>query len=73
LAAVATIARALALVWGVIPVVGAAPSTIEEATVEALDVVRALALAGAGQRVVLTAGTTSGVAGSSDLVRVLTV
>jgi pyruvate kinase len=73
LAAVATVARALALVWGVVPVVGAAPSTIEEATVEALEVVRALALARAGDRVVLTAGTTSGVAGSSDLVRVLTV
>lgn len=73
LAAVTTVARALALVWGVIPVVGAAPSTIEEATVEALEIVRTLSLADAGQRVVLTAGTTSGVAGSSDLVRVLTV
>jgi pyruvate kinase len=73
LAAMATVARSLALVWGVVPVVGAAPATIEEATAEALDVVRALALAGAGERVVLTAGTTSGVAGSSDLVRVLTL
>lgn len=73
LAPVARVARALALVWGVVPVVGAAPSTIEEATSEALDVVRALALAGVGERVVLTAGTTSGIAGSSDLVRVLTI
>jgi pyruvate kinase len=70
---VATVARALALVWGVVPVVGAAPSTIEEATAEALDVIRALGLAHEGERVVLTAGTTSGIAGSSDLVRVLVV
>jgi pyruvate kinase len=57
----------------VVPVVGAAPATIEEATAEALDAVRSLALARAGERVVLTAGTTSGVSGSSDLVRVLTL
>lgn len=73
LAAVATVARSLALVWGVVPVVGAAAATIEEATAEALEVVRALALARAGERVVLTAGTTSGISGSSDLVRVLTL
>jgi pyruvate kinase len=73
LAPLGGVARALALVWGVVPVIGAEPSTIEEATSEALDVVRELALASAGERVVLTAGTTSGIAGSSDLVRVLTL
>ncbi len=73
LASVEAVARALALVWGVVPALGEAPTTIEQATTEALEIVRALALARAGERIVLTAGTASGVAGSSDLVRVLTV
>jgi pyruvate kinase len=73
LACVPSVARALAIVWGVVPAIGAAPTTIEQATTEALETVRALALAGAGERVVLTAGTTSGIVGGSDLVRVLTV
>jgi pyruvate kinase len=73
LAPAASVARALALVWGVVPVIADAPSTIEGTTAEALGIVRGLALAAAGERVVLTAGTTAGIAGSSDLVRVLTV
>jgi pyruvate kinase len=68
-----SVARALALVWGVVPVVGEVPSTIEGTTAEALAVVRALALAAPGERAVLTAGTAAGITGSSDLVRVLTI
>jgi pyruvate kinase len=67
------VARALALVWGVVPVVAASVSTIEGTTEEATGIVRGLGLVKAGERVVLTAGTTTGVAGSSDLVRVLTL
>jgi len=66
------VARALALVWGVVPVVSDVPSTIEGTTAEALSVARRFALVLAGEEVVLTAGTTAGVVGSSDLVRVLT-
>jgi pyruvate kinase len=73
LAAADGIAHALALVWGVVPVVGEIPTTIEGTTAEALEVVRRLRLAGPGERVVLTAGTAAGVVGSSDMVRVLTV
>jgi pyruvate kinase len=67
------VAHALALVWGVVPVVGPTPTTIESATDEAIEAVRTLGIAGAGDRVVLTAGTKPGVTGSSDLVRVLTL
>lgn len=67
------VARALALVWGVVPVLVEDVDTIEGTTALALDAVRALRLAVAGERVVLTAGTAVGVAGSTDLIRVLTV
>ncbi len=73
LAPSARVARALALVWGVVPVAGVIPSTIEATTAEALESVASLGVAHAGERVVLTAGTTAGVTGSSDLVRVLTL
>jgi len=69
----AEIARALALVWGVVPAVSAATRTVEETTQAALAAIRAAGLASRGERAVLTAGTTSGVTGSTDLVRILTL
>ena len=69
---VATVGRALALVWNVSPQVVNAATSIEEMTDVALRVARASGLVVAGDRVVLTAGTAVGVSGSTDLVRVLT-
>ena len=69
----ASVAGALAIVWGVACAVGPATHTIEETTGSAVDAVRRLGFAGAGERVVLTAGTTTGVIGSTDLVRVITL
>ena len=67
------VAGALAIVWGVICAVVAPTRTIEETTHTAVDAARRLGLAGAGERAVLTAGTTAGVIGSTDLVRVITL
>jgi pyruvate kinase len=67
------VARTLALVWGVLPVCGAVTATIEGTTDAAIEAVRALGIASPGDRIVLTAGTTTGVVGGSDLVRVLTL
>jgi pyruvate kinase len=39
----------------------------------AVDAARSLGLVAAGERAVLTAGTTTGVTGSTDLVRVITL
>jgi len=69
----AAVARALALVWGVVPAVTAGTRTVEETTQVALAAVRAAGLATAGECAVLTAGTTSGVTGSTDLIRLLTL
>jgi pyruvate kinase len=69
----ASVAGALAIVWGVACAVGPATHTIEETTGSAVDAVRRLGFAGPGERVVLTAGTTPGVTGSTDLVRVITL
>jgi pyruvate kinase len=69
----AWVAGALAIVWGVMCAVVPATRTIEETTQTAVDAARRLGLAGAGERAVLTAGTTAGVTGSSDLVRVITL
>jgi len=69
----AGVARALALVWGVIPLVVDDTGTIERTTGLAMEAVRSLGLASQGERAVLTAGTTSGVTGSTDMVRVLTL
>jgi pyruvate kinase len=69
----AGVAGALALVWGVACAVIAPTGSIEETTQASIDAVRRLHLASAGERVVLTAGTTPGVAGSTDLIRVVTL
>jgi pyruvate kinase len=69
----AGVARWLALVWGVVPVVVDDTGTIEQTTELALRSVRASRLAAPGEFAVLTAGTAVGVSGSSDLVRVLKV
>lgn len=69
----AGVARALTLVWGVVPLVVDDTGTIEGTTELALRALRSLGLASAGERAVLTAGTTVGVVGSTDLVRVLTL
>jgi pyruvate kinase len=68
---VPTVGRALALVWGVYPNVVAPSSTIEGMTETALKVARASGLVRPGDRAVLTAGTTVGVSGTTDLIRVL--
>jgi pyruvate kinase len=67
------VAGALALVWGVQCAVIGHTRTIEETTDAAVSAVRRLHLASAGERAVLTAGTTQGVAGSTDLIRVITM
>jgi pyruvate kinase len=67
------VARWLALVWGVVPKVVDDTGAIEHTTELALRTVRASGLAAPGEHAVMTAGTTAGVSGSSDLVRVLTV
>jgi pyruvate kinase len=69
----AGVARWLAIVWGVVPVLVDDTGTIEQTTDLALHAVRESGLAGTGEHAVLTAGTSVGVSGSSDLVRVLTV
>lgn len=69
----ASVAGSLSIVWGVICAVVAHTRTIEETTRTAVDAARGLGLAGAGERAVLTAGTTAGVIGSTDLVRVITL
>jgi pyruvate kinase len=69
----AGVARWLAIVWGVVPMVVDDTGTIEETTAIALRSVPASSLAEPGDRAVQTAGTADGVSGSSDLVRVLTV
>ena len=65
------VARALALVWGVTPWIVGSLQTIDEMTAAALDAARSSGAAHAGEKVVLTAGTTVGVTGSTDLIRVL--
>lgn len=67
------VAGALAVVWGVQCAVIERTKTIEGTTEAAVAAVRRLHLASAGERAVLTAGTTPGVAGSTDLIRVITL
>lgn len=67
------VARALTLVWGVVPLAVDDTGTIEGTTALAVRAVRSLGLAAAGEHAVLTAGTTVGVSGSTDLVRILTL
>jgi pyruvate kinase len=69
----AAVAGALAIVWGVQCAVIEHTKTIEETTQAAIAAVRLLHLASAGERAVLTAGTTQGVTGSTDLIRVITL
>lgn len=66
-------ARALALVWGVSPDLVEPAGSIEAMTDGAVRLVRSAGIAGAGDRVVVTAGTQVGVSGTTDLVRVLTL
>jgi pyruvate kinase len=68
-----SVARALALVWGVTPSVIEAGASIEDTTASAMSVARSSGLVQPGERVVLTAGTAVGVSGLTDLIRVLTV
>jgi pyruvate kinase len=69
----AEVAGALAMVWGVACAVVPPTRTIEEITLAAAGAARRLGLAAAGQRAVLTAGTTPGVTGATDLIRVITL
>ena len=70
---VATVARALTLVWGVTPCLVGPLESIESMTRSALAASLSLEAMRVGDKVVLTAGTSVGVAGSTDLIRVLTV
>lgn len=69
----AHVAGALALAWGVVPAVTRSATSIDETTDLAVDAARSRGLADTGERVVLTFGTTTGVTGSTDLIRVLTL
>jgi pyruvate kinase len=68
----AAVGRLLSLVWSVSPQVVGTAASIEEMTEVALRAARGSGTVSHGDRVVLTAGTTVGVSGSTDLVRVLT-
>ncbi|MDO8963670.1 MAG: pyruvate kinase [Coriobacteriia bacterium] len=70
---VPAVGRALAVVWGVSPHLVTAARSIEEMTDLAIRTARASGRVRAGDRVILTAGTSVGVSGSTDLLRVLTL
>ena len=65
------VAHALSLVWGVTPWIVGPMETVEQMTAAALDAARVSGAASPGDNVVLTAGTAVGIAGSTDLIRVL--
>lgn len=73
LAPIPSVARALTIVWGVAPVTRQQSSSIEDTTEQVRHAAVSEGLAAAGDKVVMTAGMTVGVTGSSDMVRVLTI
>ncbi len=66
----ATVARQLALSWGVVPVVAPDPTGTDSMTEMATSQLRAAGLAAPGDQVVVTAGVPFGCSGTTNLVRV---
>lgn len=66
----ARVARRLALVWGVTPIVVPQHGTIDEMLSQAVAAVREAGYAAAGQMVALTAGVAVGVPGTTNLVQI---
>jgi len=64
-----SVARRLALVWGLEPRVGADPASLEDMTDEAVDLAARLGLARSGERVLILAGTPFGAPGAANLLR----
>ncbi len=69
LSTVPATARRLALVWGVIPVLAAAPGSADAMLDAAPSIAAAEGLLRSGQRAVITAGIPMGVAGSTNLIK----
>ena len=69
LSTVASTARRLALVWGVIPVLAEAPRSADEMLEAAPGIAAAVGLLRSGQRAVITAGIPMGVPGSTNLIK----
>jgi pyruvate kinase len=67
------VARRLALVWGVTPLVVPQHGSIDEMLLQAVTAVRDEGLAVPGSLVALTAGVAVGVAGSTNLLQVTRV
>lgn len=67
------VARRVALVWGVRPLVVPQHGTIDEMLAHAVDAVRAAGLAKPGDLIALTAGVAVGVPGATNLVQVTQV
>jgi len=65
--------RRLALVWGVQAYVVGKPPTVDDMFAQAVRLVRELRVASKGDLVVVTAGVPIGVAGTTNLLKVLTV
>ncbi|MBX7248965.1 MAG: pyruvate kinase [Caulobacteraceae bacterium] len=63
-------ARKLALAWGVEPRVAADPANVEEMVDEAIDEIRKLGIAKAGEAIVIVAGVPFGKAGSTNMIRI---
>ena len=66
----ADVARRLQLVWGVIPLLIKSKDTTTETFTEALDIAKEMEILKTGDLVVETAGTLTGVSGSTDLIKV---
>ncbi|MDG6898926.1 MAG: pyruvate kinase, partial [Nitrososphaerota archaeon] len=67
-----SVARALKLCWGVVPVIVRPARTTDTLIVQAEDAAKSLDLVHNGDRLVMTSGT-PGVAGSTDLIKTITV
>lgn len=65
-----SVARQLQLVWGVSPLVVAEQADDDSTFAVAMDVARSMGMLRSGDLVVETAGTLSGVSGSTDLIKV---
>lgn len=67
------VARRLSLWWGVYPVLVPHANTIDEMLDLVIEAAKATGLVKSGERVVITAGVRTGVAGSTNLLQVLTL
>jgi pyruvate kinase len=65
--------RRLAIVWGVQAYIVSRPATVDDMFAQAVRLVRELKVASKGDLVVVTAGVPIGIAGTTNLLKVLTV